>query len=103
MRRAMIAFMFLTTPASAQPRTGDAAGGQRLTEQWCANCHQVAPGGPGPATDAVPSFATIARRPGRTLDWLSTLLRVPHSTMPDHGLTLEQARDLAAYILSQPL
>ena len=102
MLRSLCGMLVMAAPAMAQPRTGDVEEGRRLAEQWCANCHRVAPSGPGPVTDAVPSFATIAGRPGRTPDWLSTFLRTPHSTMPDPGLTLDQSRDLAAYILSQP-
>ena len=102
MLRIFCVMLLLATPAAAQPRTGDVEEGRRLAEQWCANCHRVAPGGPGPATDAVPSFPAIAARPGRTADWISTFLRTPHATMPDPGLTLDQSRNLAAYILSQP-
>ena len=82
-------------------QAADAAAGRQLAEQWCANCHRIAPGGPGPQTDAVPAFAVIASRPGLTEDTVSAFLRSPHATMPDHGLTLRQAQDLAAYVLSQ--
>lgn len=84
-------------PALAQ----DAAEGRRMAEQWCANCHRVAPGGPGPASDAVPGFAAIAARPGITAERISAFLRSPHASMPDHGLTLRQSQDLAAHILAQ--
>jgi mono/diheme cytochrome c family protein len=79
----------------------DAAEGRRLAEQWCANCHRIAPDGPGPVSDAVPSFMAIAARPGRTVETTSVFLRTPHASMPDHGLTLRQSQDLAAYVLSQ--
>jgi mono/diheme cytochrome c family protein len=87
-------------PALAQPRTGEAAEGRTLAAQWCAACHRVAPEGPGPATDAVPGFAALARRPGVTAEGLVTFLGTPHAGMPDYRLTLRQAQDLAAHILS---
>jgi len=101
MRAPLLAMLLAAAPAAAQPRDGDAQEGRRLAEQWCANCHRVAPAGPGPVSDAVPSFAAIAARPGATAEGIATFLRTPHATMPDHGLTLAQARDLAAWVLAQ--
>jgi mono/diheme cytochrome c family protein len=97
--RAVLAMLVLMAPCAALGQ--DVAEGRRLAEQWCANCHRVAPGGPGPVSDAVPGFAAIAVRPGRTAETIATFLRTPHAGMPDHGLTLRQAQDLAAYVLSQ--
>lgn len=96
--RWMLAVLAVAAPLGA--RAADPAEGRRLAEQWCANCHRIAPGGPGPASDAAPAFATIAARPGRTEAGIATFLRTPHSGMPDHGLTLRQAQDLAAYVLA---
>lgn len=95
----MLAFSILVAPGLAWAQ--DPAEGRRLAEQWCANCHRIAPGGPGPATDAVPGFAAIAARPGRTAEAIATFLRTPHAGMPDHGLTLRQAQDLGAYLVAQ--
>ena len=97
--RALLAGLLLLAPAVASAQ--DAAEGRRLAEQWCANCHRIATGGPGPATDVVPSFAAIAARPGRSAEAIATFLRTPHAGMPDHGLTLRQAQDIAAYLLAQ--
>jgi mono/diheme cytochrome c family protein len=98
MRRILPLLLLLAPlPAAAQ----DLAEGRRLAEQWCASCHRIAPGGPGPASDAVPGFAAIAARPGRNTEAIATFLRTPHATMPDPGLTLRQAQDLAAYVVSQ--
>jgi len=52
-------------------------------------------------TDAALSFQAIAARPGRTEEAIASFLRIPHAGMPDHGLTLRQARDLAAYVKAQ--
>lgn len=97
--RALLAGLLVFAPAAASAQ--DVAEGRRLAELWCANCHRIAPGGPGPASDAVPGFASIAARPGRTPEAIATFLRTPHAGMPDHGLTLRQAQDIAAYLIAQ--
>lgn len=97
MRRLVMVLLAAPLPALA----ADPVEGRRLAEQWCANCHRIAAGGPGPASDAVPSFQAIAGRPGRAEEGIATFLRQPHASMPDHGLTLRQAQDLAAYVTSQ--
>jgi mono/diheme cytochrome c family protein len=90
----------VAAPALAQPEPGDARAGQRLAAAWCANCHQVAPGGPGPSTDAAPAFAGIAAMPSTTSMSLRVFLQSPHASMPDYRLTREQLDDLVAYLLS---
>lgn len=97
--RNVLAMLVALAPATAL--AADPSEGRRMAEQWCAACHRISPTGPGPASDAVPAFATIATRPGRDEGSISTFLRVPHSGMPDLGLTLRQAQDLAAYVMSQ--
>jgi mono/diheme cytochrome c family protein len=99
MRRMLLPILLLAAPTLAQ--AADPIEGRRLAERWCANCHRIAAGGPGPTSDAVPDFPTIAGRPGRTEAGIATFLRQPHATMPDHGLTLRQAEDLAAYLMAQ--
>jgi mono/diheme cytochrome c family protein len=97
MRRLLVAMLVLPGAALAQ----EAAEGGRLAATWCANCHRIAEGGPGPTTDAVASFPAIAARPGVTAGGISTFVRTPHAGMPDHGLTQRQADDIAAWILAQ--
>jgi mono/diheme cytochrome c family protein len=98
---ALIATLALAAvPALAQPEPGDARAGQRLAVTWCANCHQVAPGGPGPANDAAASFASIAAMPSTTSMSLRVFLQSPHGNMPDYRLTREQMDDVVAYLLS---
>lgn len=100
--RSLLAILLLATaPAAAQGPAERLENGQALASRWCANCHQVAVVGPGPASDATPSFAAIASRPGITAEGVATFLRVPHAAMPDHGLTARQAQDLAAFLLAQ--
>ena len=58
------------------------------------------PGGRGPASDAVPSFAAIAAMPSTTAMSLRVLLRTPGDRMPDLALSREETDDLVGYILS---
>ena len=83
-------------PALAAP---DLAHGERLARRWCAACHVVSDdqkrGG-----DSVPTFATIARTPGRDAAAIAAFLKDPHAKMPDMQLSTTEAADLAAYIVS---
>ena len=97
---ALVLVMVAAMPALAQPEPGDARSGQRLALTWCANCHQVAPGGPGPANDAAPSLQSVARMTSTTSMSLRVFLQSPHANMPDYRLTREQLDDLVAYILT---
>ena len=81
-------------PAAAR---ADAANGERLARQWCANCH-VIDGGGSAATlpQGPPSFRTAAGHlnPDELRAWLTH----PHGAMPDLGLTRTEIADLIAYI-----
>ena len=100
--RSLLAILLLASaPAAAQTRADQLENGQALAARWCSNCHLVGARGPGTASDAAPAFAAIAARPGITAEGIATFLRVPHATMPDHGLTQRQAQDLAAFVLAQ--
>jgi mono/diheme cytochrome c family protein len=98
MRPLLTLLLLSLPPLSAQ--AADPVAGREAAAQWCAACHRVAAEGPGPASDATPGFAAIARRPEVTAAGLSTFLRTPHAGMPDPRVTLRQAEDIAAYILS---
>ncbi len=87
-------------PALAQTEPGDPAAGLRLAATWCANCHRVAPDGPGPSTDAAPTFRAIAQMPSATAMSLRVFLQTPHPSMPDYRLTREELDDVVAYLLS---
>lgn len=102
MRPWLIACVLAALPAAAQAQMepGDPIAGKRLAEAWCANCHRVAPGGPGPATDTAPSFAAIAALPSATSMSLRAYLRTPHANMPDYRLSREELDDIVAYLLS---
>lgn len=74
--------------------------GRRVAETWCANCHVVGPGARGPAGDAAPPFAEVARMPSTTATSLRAFLRTPHARMPDYRLTQVELDGVVAWILA---
>ena len=86
--------------AVAQTESGDLAEGHRLAQTWCSNCHLIDPHGQSRATDAAPSFASIANMPSTTSAGLHAFLTTPHPPMPDFRLSRTEMDDVAAYILS---
>ena len=86
-------------PAGAQ-QVGDPEAGRRLAETWDGNCHVIGPGASGPASDAVPTFPSVARMPSTTQFSLRVFLQSPHSRMPTLQLSRSETDDVIAYILS---
>ena len=74
----------------------DAAAGERLARQWCANCHVLDGAGPATMPQGPPSFHIIAGHldPGQTRAFLTK----PHGAMPDLSLSRAEIDDLIAYI-----
>ena len=96
----LMALAVAPMPVLVQTEPGDPAAGLRLAATWCANCHRVAPDGPGPSTDAAPTFRAIAQMPSATAMSLRVFLQTPHPNMPDYRLTREELDDVVAYLLS---
>ena len=90
----------LAMPALAQTGPGDPAAGLRLASAWCADCHRIAPAGPGPASDAAPAFAAVAAMPSSTRMSLAAFLQTPHPRMPNYQLSRDELDDVIAYLLS---
>src|SRR5262245_9100702 len=86
--------------AGGQGRSGDPERGLKLAQQFCSNCHIVASGGSATAIAGVPAFAAIASKPEQTVERLTGKMMAPHPPMPAIALTVEEMRDLAAYIFS---
>ena len=90
---------------------GDPAKGQRLMAQYqCAACHTI-PEVPGPAGNAGPPLEQFGLRsyiaggipntPDNLTRWLDNPQVVkPGTTMPDLGVSPEEARHMAAYLLA---
>ncbi|MBR0774424.1 cytochrome c [Bradyrhizobium diazoefficiens] len=75
----------------------DADHGADLAKRWCASCHLVTSSQTQASAD-VPSFASIARRPGFSPERLAFFLLDPHPKMPNFPLSRNEATDIAAYI-----
>jgi hypothetical protein len=54
----------------------------------------------GPVRADVPGFPSIANRPGVTAQGLAGAIIVPHPAMPGVQLSVQELRDIVAYILS---
>jgi len=96
-----------------QVERGDPERGLRLVTQYqCSTCHAI-PGAAsnglkiGPPLGAFGARSYIAGRvpngPEALQRWLQgPQALVPETTMPDLGVSPEDARDIAAYLLSMP-
>lgn len=93
------ALVATTLPALAAAPQGDAEAGRAVAEQWCARCHDIAPG--GAFRQEPPAFAAIAvyRKPERI--WAQIVAPQVHTAMPDLAAVLGlSAADLTAFITS---
>ena len=96
-----LAAALATSGASAQQLApANAARGKEVAVTLCASCHLVAPDDPGPVSDGVPTFPSIAGRPGQTADRVRAALLGPHPLMPQSPVTMQQAVDVSAYIVT---
>jgi mono/diheme cytochrome c family protein len=87
----------LAPSVSAQ---GAADMGGALAQRLCAYCHMAAGQGEKAGPDSIPGFAAIARRPGQTEAAIVRWLVSKPQAMPDHNLTVREASDLAAFIMT---
>jgi mono/diheme cytochrome c family protein len=99
MTRATTATLAALLASTAPAFSGDLDHGEVLARQWCASCHIVAED-QARGADNVPSFSSIANRPGFDPVKIARFLRDPHAKMPDMQLSSYEADDLAAYIAS---
>ena len=75
----------------------DAAAGERLARQWCANCHVIDGNAPAATVpQGPPSFRTIAGH--LNPQEIRAFLTHPHGAMPDLALTRAEIDDLIGYI-----
>jgi cytochrome c2 len=90
---------------------GDPKKGPSLIVQFgCAGCHQI-PGIRGPSGKVGPPLADVGARiylggrlantPEGLVEWITEPRKIdPKSAMPTTGISRDQARDVAAYLLS---
>lgn len=101
------------TPPRTEPITGGdpRAGRQLLARYGCASCHSIkgiahADSRVGPPLDEIRSRGYIAGVMPHTADnlieWIRHPRRVlPHTAMPELGVSEAEARDMAAYLYTQ--
>jgi cytochrome c len=74
--------------AQVQP---DAKSGRVLASKLCVSCHIVGPEASSATVAAdVPSFTTIANKPGQTAQAIAGAIVIPHPPMPQIQLTREE-------------
>jgi mono/diheme cytochrome c family protein len=79
----------------------DAKAGHALAQKLCTGCHIVDSEAANATMPAdVPTFETIANKPGQTAETIAGRIVVPHPPMPQVQLTRLEIGDVAAYILS---
>ncbi len=88
----------LTLMLAGRSLAADADAGQTIANRWCASCHVVSPS-QAKGSDAVPSFASIAKRANFDAAELRAFLLAPHPPMPNLALSRAQIDDVTAYIL----
>ncbi|MFV0280153.1 MAG: c-type cytochrome [Rhodoblastus sp.] len=89
----------LAVMGAASPAIGaDVENGLKISKQWCAACHVVAPDQTSASVD-VPTFGDIARRKTEKKP-LAAFLAEPHGKMPNMSLTRNEIDDIVAYIRS---
>ncbi len=93
----LLAGSLLIASLASVAHAADADHGEQLAKRWCAACHIVAPDQRSGA-DNVPSFASVAQRPGFSAAKLAFFLLDPHPKMPNMWLSRRAADDIAAYI-----
>jgi mono/diheme cytochrome c family protein len=85
---------------AAEARAAEPASGAALVTQYCAICHDIAPGRTVSRNKKAPAFAVVAADPSTTEDSLRALLSSSHASMPQTPLTAEQKDGVIRYILS---
>ena len=87
-------------PGKPESKLPDIENGKNVARKLCTTCHLIGEPASAPMPTDVPTFASIAQRPGQTADHISTWLTRPHPPMPNLNLTRLEIRDLTGYILS---
>jgi mono/diheme cytochrome c family protein len=86
--------------ARAQVKDAVAEGGT-LATRLCDSCHAVGRSGASTTVAAdVPSFLSIANKPGQSAEAIAGRIVVPHPPMPQIALTRDEIASLSAYIMS---
>ncbi len=96
----LIATFAAFAASSAVAQTMGTERGLALAQEWCSRCHTVTAAQERPGETDVPSFRRIAADPRWTRAALIEMITVPHLRMPPPVLALDEAAEVATYILS---
>ncbi|HZS81407.1 MAG TPA: cytochrome c [Stellaceae bacterium] len=103
-----VAIAAVTAGCAGQDHRGSQSRGRAVAEQWCAECHRIAPDQPSgmrpghilPPPVAAPSFMTVAHRPYADRAYLKSFISELHPPMPTSRLSPGEREDVVAYLLS---
>ena len=95
---ALAALALAAPPAAAQ--TPGTERGLALALEWCSRCHAVTAAQERPGETDVPPFTRIAAYRRWTRATLIEMITVPHLRMPPPVLAVDEAAEVATYILS---
>src|SRR5690606_24256769 len=100
LRAALIVSFIFTAAQATSAAEEEIAEGRAMAERLCAACHMNPSQGEKAGPSGIPSFRAVANRAAQTQDGVEAwLLSVP-PMMPDHNLSQEEIRVLAAFIMS---
>jgi len=100
MKLELVLAAVLSIAAPPALAAGDADAGRQLAERWCSSCHDIAPS--NRATDAVPSFPSLAHQARTDPAWTKAWLTAPHPPMEGIQLSRREIDDIVAYLQSLP-
>jgi mono/diheme cytochrome c family protein len=96
---ATIAMAIAITQVYGQ-QLSDRQKGRVLARQVCAECHAVERQSSRSPNSEAPSFAAVASTPGMTAMALNVFFQTSHRNMPNLILTVDQRKEIIAYITS---
>lgn len=105
MRRKLLMTLAISISIVAAPDPTIAADedierGRALAERLCAMCHMNPGQGEKAGSSGIPGFKAVANRPAQTPEAVEAWLQSVPPMMPNHNLTHEEIRVLAAFIMS---
>jgi len=95
-----VALTLPLAPWAALASDEDVERGQDMAERLCATCHMNPGQGEKAGASGIPSFKAVANRPTQTVEGIEAWLKSVPPMMPNHKLTHEEIRVLAAFIMS---
>lgn len=95
-----LGIVLTATAYSSIAHAGDAAEGRAIASRWCSSCHNIGGESKPSASDAIPTFDSVAQRKDLNRVQLETWIGNPHPPMPNLNLTRVEIDNLVTYIES---